>query len=438
MVLLAIFLVLVPYTLYQTSYILAAACVLALAYRLLPFQKSECLSVEWRRFAWLFAPMAVIYLLDLVGMLYTPVPEAGAKILERNLSFVAFPALFLLLGPAFFTAKRLKIFGFTLCFSCIVMVSLFFVNLAMALNTNADLQAMRAQHQWASLINVFVHNPYTYLGEAKFAYIPHHTFQAWYMLVAMSVIVYTWAVYPDWYRPLYRKIISILLLVLYIGVGIVLAMSKMGWIVFVFWCMMTIIFLLVKKKYKAVASGTALTLSLVIAFLLAFSSIGHLAERTYRVFSSHAIKQDPAGDMPKERDSSVYPRLLLWKEAMQGIKEKPLFGWGTAGEKAVLHPDQHGLGSLIQDPHNQWLLLGIRFGMVGLLAFVWLWFVGFRHACRTKNSLLLIFLLISLCFTATDRTLDIQQGITFFCMSYGLLTAFSQYTLIDKTARNKF
>ena len=422
-VLLMIFVILVPYTLHLSSYIIAAIGVLALGYRIAFGKFTEFNTPAWKRFAWFFAPMAVIYLLDLIGMFYTPVPKEGGIILERNLSFIAFPVIFLLLGLKFFTPQRLKVFALTFCFACLILVSFFFINFGLALSTNDYLKSLQAQHQWGTLISSFAAYPHDYLQQVASFHVPHHTFQAWYILIAMSIMVYTAVVYPAWYKPLYRKIAGVLLMLLYIGVGIVLAMSKMGWLVFGFWCLLILIFLLGKKQYKTVVGGSALLLSVVLALYLFTPHINQLAGRAYRVFSNQIV--NPNGQSATERDGSVYPRVQLWKEAVRGIQEKPLFGWGTAGEKVVLHPDRHGLGDLIQDPHNQWLLLGIRFGVMGILAFAWLWFAGFRQAYRSKDYLLFLFLMVSLCFTMTDRTLDIQQGITFFCLAYGLFMAFS-------------
>lgn len=418
------FVILVPYTLHLSSYIIAAIGVFALGYRICFGKFTEFNTPTWQRYAWLFVPMAAIYLLDLIGMLYSPVPKEGGAILERNLSFVAFPLIFLLLGPKFFTPQRLKIFALTFCFACLILVSFFFVNFGLALSTNDYLKSLLSQHQWGTLISTFAACPYCYLQNFAHFHIPHHTFQVWYILIALNIIVYTSVAYPTWYKPLYRRIARVLLILLYIGVGIVLAMSKMGWIVFAFWCLLILIFLLWKKKYKTVASGSVLLLSVVFALCLFTPHISLLAGKTYRVFSNQVLNQNEQPET--ERDGSVYPRVQLWKEAVQGIREKPLFGWGTAGEKVVLHPDRYGLAGLIQDPHNQWLLFGIRFGWMGILTFAWLWFIGFRQAYRAKDYLLFLFLMVSLCFTATDRTLDIQQGITFFCLAYGLFMAFSQ------------
>ncbi|MDE5735886.1 MAG: hypothetical protein K2H65_02265, partial [Bacteroidales bacterium] len=74
-----------------------------------------------------------------------------------------------------------------------------------------------------------------------------------------------------------------------------------------------------------------------------------------------------------------------------------------------------------------WLLDGIRFGMIGILALAWLFVVGFRQSYKSKNGLLAMFMFLTFCFSLTDRNLDWKIGLIFFGLMYGLFVAFSQY-----------
>lgn len=374
--------------------------------------------------------MVLLYLLALIGMFYTPNPKGGA-ILEKNLSFVVFPAIFLLLGPEFFTLKRLKTLGCVFYASCLLIIVVFLSYLVLGLH-HPDLKAAYDEHRWFDLLDIFSQNPHAFITQHSPRFIVHHTFQVWYMLVAMSLIIYTWAVYPEWYRPWYKKAINIVLLLIFIFFGIFLSLSKMGYLTFGLWCVPTLIFL-IYKRFSIIASAGIAVLLVGASLLLFHHAPGkkRIVTNTYNLIAANLFgKEPPAGTY---QDGSVIPRLLLWREAIDLIKEKPLFGWGTGAEKCVMHPEKYDNAYLQSDPHphNQWLLCGIRFGLLGILALGWLFFVGFKLAYRTRNGLLAIFMFLTFCFSLTDRNLDFKIGIIFFGLLYGLFVAYSQYTKAD-------
>lgn len=423
-----LFMLSAPYHWLLSSYLIAGIGVFSLIYGLCFGSLSVFKDTQWRRYAWCFVPMIALYLLALIGMFYTPSPKAGA-VLEKNLSFIVFPAIFLLLGPGFFTLKRLKALGVTFYAACLLIIVIFLALLAGAVH-HPELQAAYEEHRWFDLLNLFSQCPHCYIdnGQAR-GFIVHHTFQVLYMLMAMSMIVYTWAVHPEWYRPWYKKALNILLMLVFLFFGIFLSLSKMGYLTFCLWCIPTLGFLIYKRFSVITAVGIIALLigSFSLLFVL-FPEKMQVVSLTYRSIATNMFHQQTGEDAP--RDGSVLPRLLLWQESAEVIKEKPLFGWGTGAEREVLHPAQYGLDFLQGDPHphNQWLLEGIRFGIVGILALAWLFAVGFKFAYKTRNGLLAMLLFLTFCFSLTDRNLDWKIGIIFFGLMYGLCVAFSQYT----------
>lgn len=426
-----LFILCAPYNWLFSSYLIAGIGVLTLVYGLFFHSTPRFKNRQWQRYAWCFAPMVLLYLLALIGMFYTPNPKAGA-ILEKNLSFIVFPAIFLLLGPEFFTLKRLKALGIVFYASCLLIIVVFLSYLVLGLH-HPDLRAAYDEHRWFDLLNIFSQCPHAFISPHNLRFIVHHTFQVWYMLVAMSMIVYTWAVHPDWYKSWYKKAINIALLLIFIFFGIFLSLSKMGYLTFALWCVPTLAFL-IYKRFSIIAS-----IGIVILLIGGGWLVFHHAPEKKQVVSDtyHLIATNFFGKKTDEKtvqDGSVIPRILLWRESVELIKEKPLFGWGTGAEKCVMHPDQYGFPNLQTDPHphNQWLLYGIRFGLLGILALGWLFFVGCKLAYRTRNGLLAIFMFLTFCFSLTDRNLDFKTGIIFFGLLYGLFVAYSQYTKTDE------
>lgn len=413
-----LFMLSAPYNWLFSSYLIGGIGGLALVYGICFGSFSVFKNPKWQRYARCFAPMAGLYLLTLVGMLYTHCPKAGS-ILENNLSLIVFPAIFLLLGPGFFTMKRLKVLGCVLYASCLLMVVVFMAFMILAIH-HPDLKPAYDDHRWLALLDIYSRQPAFYLSETGRHFWVHHTFQSWYMLTAMSAIVYTWIIYPEWYKPWYKKLINIVLLLIFIFFGIFLDMSKMGCLVFAFWCVITVAFLIYKHLSVLSAGIVVLLVGLVSVFFLYSPKKRQVLETTYQSVAVNVFAQEADAEI---REGSVQPRVMLWQKSLQAIKEKPLFGWGTGAEPCILGKYGHN------HPHNQWLLDGIRFGAVGILALAWLFFVGFRLSYKTKNGLLAMFMILAFCFSLTDRNLDFKIGIIFFGLMYGLLVAFSQYTI---------
>jgi O-antigen ligase len=91
------------------------------------------------------------------------------------------------------------------------------------------------------------------------------------------------------------------------------------------------------------------------------------------------------------RDPSLNQRLYVWKHTAPLILSRPVFGWGF-GTLLGRFPDagskewqQHfGLSVVgIDTPHNEILHMAFSAGLLGLAAYVWIWFVMIRSLLAT-------------------------------------------------------
>jgi O-antigen ligase len=75
-----------------------------------------------------------------------------------------------------------------------------------------------------------------------------------------------------------------------------------------------------------------------------------------------------------EEYSSMGIRMVMWKNTLQIIKERPLFGYGLGGLKEAYREQVAGVegwqGIVVDDPHNQYLKIATEHGIVGLLVFL--------------------------------------------------------------------
>ena len=108
-----------------------------------------------------------------------------------------------------------------------------------------------------------------------------------------------------------------------------------------------------------------------------------------------------------KRDSAD-GRTLLWAVSLKMIAEKPLLGWGDDGFSAsymphqaaflLQHPDSKlvYLADNVTHPFNEFLLFGIKYGLVGLSALSFMIVFLFRMFLRIKDAYKSIYLSILL------------------------------------------
>ena len=110
--------------------------------------------------------------------------------------------------------------------------------------------------------------------------------------------------------------------------------------------------------------------------------------------------------------SSVYGRFLIWYICLLMIFTKP-FGWGAhAFDKHIVEFQAHYLSDhsplasyitydVVHSPFNEFLFIGVRFGIISLLFYIFLVVAVFRTTYRMKSKLiypLVVFLTISLTY----------------------------------------
>jgi O-antigen ligase len=86
--------------------------------------------------------------------------------------------------------------------------------------------------------------------------------------------------------------------------------------------------------------------------------------------------------------NTIQSRLDLWTAAVKLIEHRPLVGAGLSGFQEMSAPyytHLHTEANFI-DPHNIVLNFWVEVGLLGLIAFAWIMFVGFRVSWRGWRS----------------------------------------------------
>lgn len=120
--------------------------------------------------------------------------------------------------------------------------------------------------------------------------------------------------------------------------------------------------------------------------------------------------EDPSGH-------SVAQRYEFWKAAVGIISANPIFGVGT-GDLPFAFQSQYEMMNTKLDlnyrlrSHNQYLSIGVAFGLLGLIYFLIAFFMSFRFR-KQLNALFFFYFMICALSMLTEDTLETQPGATF-------------------------
>jgi hypothetical protein len=133
-------------------------------------------------------------------------------------------------------------------------------------------------------------------------------------------------------------------------------------------------------------------------------------------------------------------RLEFWKTASYIIYDHPLFGVGT-GDIQDAFNSMYVESSSKLDPvwrlrcHNQYLAIGVAFGCVGLLFFVFYLLYPAIVLRKDMHYLYWPFFLIALLSFFTEDTLETQSGVTFFIFFQTLFLWLASFKEIHSTKK---
>jgi len=181
--------------------------------------------------------------------------------------------------------------------------------------------------------------------------------------------------------------------------------------------LLTLLLVSVPRSWMLPSGG----IFIVLAMLLVISS-SKLQERfalAYKEVAEFDFKNDY---------SSMGARLQMWHVSLNLIKEKPLLGHGAGSysglaEKEFADDEMCKIGCA--QPHNQYLLLGVESGLLGMLAFVGLLVSALNVWRRMKNPnpLLPVYVVILSLTCLSDSGLFIRAQAYFFVPVLGLLAS---------------
>lgn len=227
----------------------------------------------------------------------------------------------------------------------------------------------------ASLTSLFPQIlPVSWQSTAGGGIIGNRAFLAGYLVLAAGLSSYCAVLFKNNWRWFFVVASALLAYIIYMTGN---RGALLGLFVGVFVAMVSSVFLVKRKMLKVV-------LSLVVLFFLSLV--------TYYVILNFRPLTSGTGNT----------RLMAWDIAWQGIKAKPVTGWGWGNFDVVFdkfyNPNflKYSFSETVWDkPHNWFLEIGVTGGLVSMLAYLAILFSAGYYLLKNKNSILLATLLAS-------------------------------------------
>lgn len=341
--------------------------------------------------------MIVLYLIQVIGLLYTENLKTGFFILEKKIYIFLIPLLTLPLLQKVGEIRNqiLKRIGFITLIS-----SLFLIGIATfrSLSLN-DSQAFYFEN---------------------FSQI-HYVYYAIYFSCGSLFLIDS--LFDNLIKT--RTGVSVLIILyIYSLCILILVASKTGILAF---GLASIILLYLKIPNKKI-----FVFSIVIV-LLSASIILYFNDTTRNRFTELSqnlsiLTRDQLGDWSEETITGLNMRLLFWKIAVVHSWQDKLFitGTGTGDAQNYLdslytNPKYKREGYVGWDSHNQWVFSFIQLGFISIAALALLYAYFLREAFQRKDIKLISFLIITLCFSMSESILESNKGIVFFSLLFTLL-----------------
>lgn len=330
-----------------------------------------------------------LYLLHVVGLLFTTNTNAGLFDLQVKLSILIFP---LIIASKPYTKEQIRhifiAFILGLLYSSLYMLS-------------------RA----ISLYFIDEDNNFFY---GQFAVFLHTSYYSMYLNLAIVwILLNSIKKSSHWFSPFHS-----ILLVLFFSVIIVLLSSKSGIIGLGLILLTTIGYIVfLKKKYLLGVIGTII---LVIGLL----SMNYFAPNTIHKLTNIVTAVTTESNTETTESSSV--RLLVWESSNQVIKENLLFGVGTGDSKEALIKEysKRNIKTAVENKlnaHNEFYQIFICLGLLGFIILLINLIYPFVFAVQTKHYLYCFFILIIGFNFLSESMLETQAGVIFYAFFNSIL-----------------
>ena len=347
-----------------------------------------CLRRSW------FWPVVLLICLPWIGLFYTPdLNGLGIKFAKKTHYWVYCMAVASLSLAIHSPHKLIKAFLFGLAFNSLVAI-LQCAGLISAIDMNGSKQ---------------------YLGFGL-----GYSTQSVFLIVGMLTASYYFRVSTE----NKTRIFFILLMAEYVF-HLVILLGRVGFFTFAILSP-----LIARNLFK---EFDVFKISLVYVLLLGMTFLSPVVRQRVS-FSIDQLEHHLAGDPDRawgKEYTEHQDRFYMWYGAVDIFLENPLFGVGTGGYATVLKKRGKPEWPFIAHPHNNFLHMAVSYGVIGLFALCWFFWVIIRNAWGERQTPLGYFILSTALVILVSGLVDthiLDSGPAFLlAVATGLQNGLSKY-----------
>lgn len=343
---------------------------------------------------------ASLYLLGLVGMLYSPDVKEALNVSGRQLAMLLFPIVLTLNGInlARYKLVLLKIFAGTCIAAIVYLFAVAFLSIhSQNLSLKNILSPDFMNHNFSLPLDL------------------HATYLSMYATLAVVILLF-------FIRADNRKGARVFCIagIIILMAGMIQLSSRAALVSLLLIVNIIFPFLLPGKKNKLFFFGIVAFLTLVTALFI--NNIDSFKTRYVG-----ELKNDLGIDTLNVEFTE--PRIHRWSAEMELVRKAPFFGYGSGSERKLLGRKFYEKKFYVAyfqefNSHNQYLSFLLNMGLVGLLGFLLVLCYGFFLAWKDRDTVFLGFMIIIAVLSFSENILFLNKGIFFysFFLSFFLLS----------------
>lgn len=351
--------------------------------------------------------LVALYIVYLIGMLYSSNIKFGIETIETKLSFVIFP----LALSGYIEQNKQNIYKYLKIFiwGCVAysLICLCY-----------------AFYCYYKPVYIMLYGSPYYYGSNYFYYeqlsmFLHPSYISMYCVLALASIYYLITKNEIKQKLLYIFVAALLV------VFVFLLSSKAGWLCLIGLGSYLFYKLLKKKKIVILIVSTIIILSTF--FVINVHFVPMFSERIPKFEQiKNSIKYNKSLNDSIQVDGSTGGRILIWKSAIQVAKNNYVFGVGTGDAKDFLVAKYKENGMVREyenrlNAHNQYFNVVIAMGLAGLLLLILCFVVPLYYSYKNRLFLLAFFSYLVGVNLLFESMFEKEAGAVFFGFFFTLL-----------------
>lgn len=340
----------------------------------------------------------LMYVLELLGLLYSSNISVAASALEKKLTLLVIPLIILTSNELDFKRLDRVIKFFTVSVTVASLICLLY-----AFHRNNYLEGL-SNPNWF----YFSYYDLTEILDIQPIYFS--------VFVSFSFFVVIFQIKNSWTESSWLKRLFNFIWVCYLFIFLVLLSGKTS-IIATISIFMAITFIYFQKR-KRLLVGLMTLLLIVVGSVMMISKLPVVKERFLEVLGMNKTSDWVYGD-PKRNKPIPEARLVKWQSALDVIQDNWIFGVGSGDVQDELNKqfEAHDFPAGIAEQfntHNQFLQTWVGTGLIGLAIFLVTLIASVAKAIQLKNHLFLVFMAIFIICCLTESMLERQFGILFY------------------------